>query len=282
VSDEIKDAAVAVLGLALLLGYAAHRAEHAIVHDLRRTVHGGVLRASVRPKGPLGLATGEFASVRVTGSGLTADDIPFRVRRGAGLRANADRLEFDFRDLTLRGTAVRRFTASFPGVSLDAGRALFDERIILRKAGEGTASAEVAPEALVVFINRKYPALTGVTLVMRPDKVSVRGSTTVLGTVQQLDATGRLVVRDERFLDLTELEVLLNGKPTTLAFAQNLARIVNPVVDFHKDLGLGDIFRAEEVVVGDGYAIVRGRARVPAVDTVVDETGPKKTEEKKP
>src|SRR2546423_578148 len=120
--DELKDTAFAVLGLALFVGLATHRAEHAIVHELRQTLHGGVLNADVRSHGLFGLAIGRIDSVRVTGSDLTGNDVPFAIKRGPGLRANAARIEFDLRYLTLRGTTVRRFTASFPSVSLDAGR----------------------------------------------------------------------------------------------------------------------------------------------------------------
>ena len=263
--DELKHAAVAALGLALFLGFAAHRAEHAIVHDLRRSVRGGSLQASIRPKGPLGLATGEFASVRVTGSGISADDLPWRIQRGAGVRANTSRLEFDFRDVTLRGTPVTRFRALFPSVSLDAGRALFDEKIILRRAGEGTASAEVGPAALVGFICRKYPELRDVAVFLRPGFATVTASATLLGTVQQVEATGRLVVRQGRYLEIADMTVLLNGRPSTPEFARGLSVKVNPVVDLVVDLGIGDIFRAEEVEVGDGFALVRGRARVPTI-----------------
>lgn len=264
--DDLKDSAIALLGLALFAGFATHRAEHAIVHDLRSTLHGGTLRADVHPHGLLGLTIGRVDSVRVTGSGMSADDVPFRIFRGPGLRANTARLEFDLQDFTLHGTTVRRFTASFPAVSLDAGRAFFDERIILRKAGEGTASAEVAPAALTGFIEKKYPTLKQVEVEMHAGLVTVRGATSVLGAMQQIEATGRLVVRDGRYLDVAEPTVKLNGRLATPAFADNIAKSINPVVDFDKDLGLGRILAAETVEIGEGYAVVRGKAHVPPYD----------------
>jgi hypothetical protein len=262
-SDDLKNAAIAIFSLALFSGFATHRAEHAIVHDLRNTLRGGQLHADVRPHGLFGLVLGRFDTVRVTGSDLSADSVPFRILRGAGIRAHVSRLEFDLHNLTLRGTTVRRFTADFPAVSLDAGRALFDERIIIRRSGEGRASAEVSAEALAGFIVRKYPGLRQVKVTLTGGKATVAGAATVLGTVQQIEATGRLVTREGRYIDLVEPAAILNGKPAAPAFAANLARQVNPVVDFDNDLGLGDIFYAETVEIGEGAAVVTGRAFVP-------------------
>lgn len=279
--DDLADSALALLGLALFVGLATHRAEHAIVHDLRRTLHGGALHADVRSRGLFGLAVGEISSVKVTGSDLVADEVPFSIKRGPGIRANAARLEFDLRYLTLRGTTVRRFSGAFPTVSLDAGRAFFDERIILRRAGEGIAVAEIAPEAIVPFIEKKYPVLKDVQVELRTGAATVRGSAIILGTRQKVEATGRLVIRDGRYLDLGDLSVLLNGRPATAAFAANVARSINPVVDIVTDLGLGRIFLADDVEIGEGYALVRGRAHLPEVSAASPNTPEKRKEPEK-
>ena len=50
-------------------------------------------------------------------------------------------LDVDFRDFRLRGIPIRRFHTEIPGVTIDAGRAFFDEQIITRAAGEGMAQS---------------------------------------------------------------------------------------------------------------------------------------------
>src|SRR5205823_6041438 len=112
-----------------------------IVHDLGRSTHGGELHAVVNPRGLYGMIVGQATDVRVTGRGFATRGFPFQLQRGPGLRAYVGTLRLRFDDFSVKGIAVRHFEASLPHASLDIVRAFFDERIILRTAGEGTAEA---------------------------------------------------------------------------------------------------------------------------------------------
>jgi hypothetical protein len=262
-SDTLKDATVTLLGLALFAGYVANRAEHAIVHDLARTMKGGTLNATVHPRGLFGLLIGQADRVVVTGHGFRSDQSPFEITRGTGIRGRVRSLRFDFHDITLRGLPVRHFRAELPNVTLDIGRAFFDERIIVRAAGEGTTEAVVNGADLAVFLARKFPQLRNIVVDLRPGVAAVTADTGLLGAKTKIEASGRLAVRDGRFIEITDPVMKMNGKEVTPAFALNILKSINPILDTAKDIGLGDTFYATGVEAGEGTATMRGRARVP-------------------
>jgi hypothetical protein len=263
VSDNLKDATVAVLSLALIAGFARHRAEHAIVHDLSRSMKGGTLRAEVRPHGLFGILVGQADTARITGTGFNSDGNPFQIVRGSGVRANVRHLELDFTDITLRGTPVKHFRTSLPAVTLDVVRALADERIILRTAGEGTAEAEVDAHGLEVFLAKKFPQLTEVKVTLKPGVAQLNTVTVLFGIKSSLEAVGKLSVSEGRYVSIVDPVIMLNGKPTTPQFALSILKMVNPVLDTEKDLGLGETFYATDIVVGEGTLTVHGKARIP-------------------
>jgi hypothetical protein len=264
--DTLKDAATALLGLMLFTGFVHHRAERAIVRDVSRTADGGAVGARVDGRGLFGLAVGQASTVFVSGRGFKSEGFPFKVTRGDGIRAYVGRLNLDFRDFTLQGIPVRRFTADLPGTSIDAGRAFFDELIILRTAGEGTSEAVVGPEALAALFGKKYPQYKNVRIGLRPGWVDVSAEAPAIGATLKLESSSRVGLSEGKYVVLTESSMRLNGKEATPQFVLSTLKAVNPVVDLEKDLGLGAYFIAREVEVGDGTLTVRGAAIVPRSD----------------
>jgi hypothetical protein len=265
-NDTLKDAATALLGLMLFTGFVHYRAEQAIIHDVSRTAQGGTIGARVNGRGLLGLAYGQADTVFVTGHGFNSEGFPFAVRRGDGFRAYVKRLNIDFTEFTLRGVPVRRFTADFPGTTIDAGRAFFDERIVMRAAKDGTAEAVVGPEGLASLFARKYPQYKNVKFTIRPGFVDVSADVPALGAPLRMESTSRVELDQGRYVLLGETTMRLNGKETTPQFVQNTLKAVNPAVDLDKDLGLGAYFFGHEVIAGDGVLTVRGTAIVPKAD----------------
>lgn len=261
--DTLKDAATALLGLLIFTGFVHYRAERAIVRDVSRTAEGGTFGARVNGRGLLGLAVGQADTVFVTGRGFRSEGFPFVVRRGDGFRAYVRRLNIDFTEFTLRGVPVRRFTADFPGTTIDAGRAFFDERIIMRAAKDGTAEAVVGPEGLAALFAKKYPQYRKVRFMIRPGFVDVSADVPALGAPLHMDSSSRVELSEGRYVLLGQTTIRLNGKESTPQFVQNTLKAVNPVVDLVRDLGLGANFFALEVVAGDGVLTVRGIAMVP-------------------
>lgn len=263
-SDNLKDAGIVLFSLAMIAGFANWRAEHAIVHDLGRNVKGGELHAYLATKGDLGTLIGQADSVVVKARGFSSDGFPLRMQRGTGLRAYVRTLKLDFQDITLHGIPVRQFQADIPRVSLDIGRAFFDERVVIRSAGEGTAEAVVESAAMRDYLQKKFPQFSEVVLTLTPGQARIEGDMLVLGSKSKVEAVAKLGIVDGRYVQLVEPALKLNGKPLTPAFAQSLLKSVNPVMDLEKDLGLSGYFTATEVVIGEGRVTVKGIARVPA------------------
>src|SRR5206468_1219875 len=136
------------------------RAQHAVAHDLSKTLHGAPIHVRVAPRGLLGMLFAQSSVTSITARGLTADELPFRIVPGGGARVYVRRLHIDLEDVVLRGQPVRRFEADVPNVTLDLAHAFFDERIVVRSAGEGTAITVLDANDLRAFIARKYPQLT--------------------------------------------------------------------------------------------------------------------------
>jgi hypothetical protein len=261
--DTLRDSATAVLGLLIFTGFLHHRAERAIVRDVSRTAVGGTFGARVDGRGLLGLAIGQADTVFVTGRHFRSEGFPFTVRRGEGIRAYVRTLRIDFTDFTLRGIPVRRFEARIPGTSIDAGRAFFDERIVMRTAGEGTAEAVVGPEALGAIFARKFPQYKNVRIRLRPGFVDVEADVSALGAPLKLESTSMVGLREGRYVVLESSVMKLNGKDASPQFVESVHKTVNPVLDTDKDLGLGAYFYARALEVSDGILTVRGAARMP-------------------
>ncbi len=265
-SDDLKNGAFALLGLTLFAGFLNHRAERAIVHDLNRSVKGGEIHARVKPRGFYGLLVGQGDVVSVTGQGFATEGFPFKVKRGDGLRAHVRHLKFDFQDFLLRGSQVKRFTAEIPSVNLDIFRAFFDDRIIVRTAGEGTAEAVVDEKGLADFVTRKYPQLSDVAVKLIDGKILVGGSMSLLGAKTRVDAVSDLVVREGRYVDAVNMSIALNNKEAAPFMRDTIVNSLNPVLDLEKDLGLGAYFHATAIEIGKGTLTMRGRAMVPRVE----------------
>jgi hypothetical protein len=264
-SDDVKDAATALLSLLLIAGFVHYRAEHAIVHDVARTVQGGRINSTVNGAGGgVGLLAGQADSVLISGSGFKSDGFRFKVQRGSGIRAAVRRLRFSFTDFTLKGIPVRSYTSVIPNVSIDTARAFFDERIILRSAGEGTGEATVGNEALSVLFARKFPQYKNVKIELHPGAVNVAADALAVGIKVHIESASKVALSEGRYVRLTESQVTVNGKPATPQFVESIYKAVNPVVDTNVDLGLGGYFFATELELGEGTLKVRGRAMIPA------------------
>ncbi|HXG24627.1 MAG TPA: hypothetical protein VNJ09_08750 [Chthonomonadales bacterium] len=262
-NDPLKDAAIAFFGLALLQGLIAHRIERAVERDIGRSVRGGQIRAAVEPRGMFGLLVGQSYRTRVKACGFQGELLPIRLIPDGGPRATTRLLELDFREITVRGVPIRHLKAEIPFVTVDISKALFDERIVVRSAGEGRAEAVLDAAGLRIFIERKFPQFKNVQVHLSPDVAQLNAETLVLGVTTRLEAKGKVIPAEGRYLNLVDPSVSMNGKEATPEFTQNLLNRVNPIVDLETDLGIGDYIYMAEARLGPGILTIRGRATVP-------------------
>lgn len=262
-SDTLKDAGIAIAGLFLFSWLLNQRAEHAVKQEVARAVRGMDIHATVAPRGLFGLAVGQAYRVRVFGSGFQTDTIPFRLVPGGGLRASVRHLTLDFQNVTLRNLTVRSLRADIPFVTLDANQVFWNERIVLRTAGQGRGEAVLEAEALRVFLARKFPALKEPRVTLLPGRAQLNAEVLLFGVRSQIEARGRLAVLEGRYILIVDPLLRVNGKETTPQFAQAALKPFNPILDIEKDLGLGGFVTVEDVEIGEGILTVRGRATVP-------------------
>ncbi len=261
--DELKDAAIVVFSLALLSGIARWRGEHALTHDLSRSLKGGHIETDIEPRGLLGLITGNSSVTTVRGRGFATDELPFRLDRGGWAKVHVSRLRFEFEDFELKNLPVRKLTAEFPGVSLDATKIAFDERIVIRKAGDGKAEAVVGADALQQFIARKYSVLKDVQVRLAGGWAEVAAMAPLLGGSTRVEGRCHLTPVDGKFIHVSDAAFRLNGKDATPAMTKMLLGMLNPIVDADKDMGLAKFVYLTDVTVGEGTVTLRGSVRVP-------------------
>lgn len=262
-SDALKDAAIAFFGLVLLQGLIAHRIERAVEREMGRSVRGGQIQTEVESRGVFGLLIGQSYRTRVKAYGFQGELLPIRLIPDGGLRATTRFLELDFQEIIVRGIPIRRLKAEIPFVTVDISKALFDERIVVRSAGEGRAEAVLDTEGLRIFIERKFPQFKNVEIRLSSDVAQLNAETLVLGIVSRLEAKGKVIPAEGRYLNLADPTVSIDGKEAPSVFTQNLLNRVNPIVDLESDLGIGNYIYMTEVRLGAGILTIRGRATVP-------------------
>ena len=218
----------------------------------------------MKERGLFGYYANDLYSVDISGRGMTATDLPFRVAARGGWKGSIKHLRLDLRDFTLNGLPVRRLTADIPDSTYDLGWAFYRSRLQLRSVGTGPASVEVGSDALLIYLNRKYSSsLSDVNLRFHNEKIALSGIIRLFGIETEFTATGTLSPRDSRFVDLTSPVVTLGGKELNAKDAGIILDTVNPLLDLENDFGLRGFFLLDGISVGDRTLTLRGRMTVP-------------------
>jgi hypothetical protein len=173
-------------------------------------------------------------------------------------------LRLHLTDFELKGLPIRRFYADIPFVKYDLGHALYKNRLHFRAAGEGPAEVEVGTDGLKAFVLGKYrDTLSDVEVVITAQKINLSGKYRLIADPSPFQATGRLQIREGRYVDLIDPEITVGGIPLTRRNAERLLQRLNPILDVETDLGLKGFFRMTEVLLGDNRITIRGRMTVP-------------------
>ena len=226
--------------------------------------HTGTVRAEIQPRGLFGLEASDFWSVDIYGMQLKSDQLPFYVYPRPGWKGSIRHLRLHLKRFTLKGLPIRAFEADIPSATFDISHAITKSQLVLRGTGEGPASVKVDAEGLKAFIRKKFSnRLLDINVAFPNHRVRIDGKITVFSGATPFSATGTLVSRAGRYLDLAEPDMRLNGLPMTQSGIENLLKQINPVLDADVDLGLGGYFVMERVEIGDDEIIITGRASIP-------------------
>jgi hypothetical protein len=145
----------------------------------------------------------------------------------------------------------------------------------LRGAEAGTARVFLSAANLRGFVERKFGALMSeVDVSFLTDRLRIRGQYALLGSPQSFEATAGMTVREGRYVDLSDADFRLDGKPLPRATLTSLLRQINPVLDTERDLRLRDLFTLKTIRIGGKYIQIEGVLRLP-VEAASDLRGEK-------
>jgi hypothetical protein len=263
--DTLKNLAFGFLALIVLHGSLEKRAKHDANRQIKEAFNNtGGLQTRVEARGMFGAFVNDLYSVEVLGQHQKVDHLPFLIIPRNGWKGSIRHLRLHLTDLTLKGLPVERFDADIPFVTYDLGHALYRDRLVLRGAGAGPASVRIGREGLQKFILTKFRrTLSGVQVEISNGKVVISGNLLLFTGPTAFHATGDLLPRGGRYLDLVNPEIRLSGSPLTPEAAASLLKGINPVLDVESDLGLGGYFTITQVEIREGFVLARGSATIP-------------------
>ena len=263
--DTLKNVVFGLFSLFVVHGSLEKRVNHDAARQVMDSFnHTGVVHTRVESRGIFGVFGNKLYSVDIFGDGLISENLPFYATPRAGWKGSIRHLRLHLTNLTLKGLPVERFDADIPDVTYDIGQATYKDWLVIRGAGRGAGSVQIGASGLETFVLRKYKKLmTEVHVTILEEGVTISGQLNLFGKPTPFTATGNLVTRDNRYLDLAEPKIEMNGKPVSSMLSSSILKQINPVLDIEADLGLGGYFTLERLKYGKGFMIASGQAGVP-------------------
>lgn len=252
--------------------FAVHASlEKRISHDATQQVfesfnYTGSVHSTAESRGIFGIFRSDLYAVTINADGLKSERLPFEAYPRSGWKGSIRHLRLHLTNLTLKGLPIDRFDADIPFVKFDIRHAIYHDRILIRRAGFGPASARISTDGLRLFILAKYSkTLSDITVKIEDGKVIIRGKANVLGSSLDITATGELLPREGRYLDLRKPEITLNGKPLSETSTESILKNLNPILDLERDVNLGRYFILSSVEIDTNAIVIHGTATVPEV-----------------
>lgn len=263
--DLLKNLTIGLFAFLIVHRGLEDRARHDTARQVREAFDNtGSVRASVEPRGMLGLFASDVWAVDIYGKGIRAERLPFALYPRPGWKGSIRHLRLHLTDFTLAGLPIDRFEADVPFVTYDIGHALWKDRIVLRDAGTGYGVVQVGMAGLRSFLLRRYESrLSDVVIWQQNHKIYLKGSFTLFATPLPFLASGRFAPRAGRYIDLIEPTFFLNRAPATPQMTELLLKQINPALDTERDLGLRRYFTIETVEIGENGLTIRGQATIP-------------------
>jgi hypothetical protein len=247
-------------GLFLFGASEVRRFENAAARDVRSKLQGDA-KVSVRIR-PAGIS-GALASATIRASNFTTDGLPLFTEPDRSTRGRVQELRLMLTDFVLRGLRVESLEAKIPDCRFDYALAVRRGQIRLSRSGTGTGNVVVLEKDLEAFILRKYREIKRVTVLIDRGRVKVSGHGEFIILAADFEVDAALAAPEGNKLALVDTKITLNGAPADPFASQALLKILNPVVDFNRDLGLYDAIKVERIVLEDGTLQASGATRIP-------------------
>jgi hypothetical protein len=256
---------LAVLAILLTVGKGAIReVEKSAAREIRQRVGGGDIRVHIEPDGVDGLLKGRLKRLTVEASHFALEGLPFTLEEYRPKTGWIKQFVMRLHDVSLRGLRAEQVYAEIPDVRYDRRLAMRQRIFRLSDTGVGHAEIVVLQHDLAAYIRRKYaPYVRQVQVEITPTETRVSGSVFFLGSELRFHATGQLVPREGRYLDLATAHIEIEGSELPPAAVETLRQWLNPLIDADRDLGLHDGLYVETVISELGQMRARGKAHIP-------------------
>jgi len=264
VDDTTKGLTVGLLTLLLFHGYLNRRAAHAAERQFQEALsQRGEVHAVVRAQEPFGLYANSIDTLDLYASDIVADQLPFTQSPRAGWKGSIRHLKLHLVHSQLAGMHISRLEVDIPDVRYDIGHALYKNRLFIRSAPMGPVKIWVSEDDLSRFAAIKLKGtVTNASVAIR-NNLLIFGSVNVLGTKNTFAANGNIAIREGRYLDISDVEVSLNGRALAPSAATAMLKSMNPMLDVERDLHLGNSLKIKSVSVGYGMLLIEGEFTVP-------------------
>ena len=263
--DTTKSVAIGLVAALLFHGLLENRAHHASLREMREAfLSGGELQARVVAEPPFYLFGNRIEILDLYGDGVKSEKLPFMQFPSAGWKGSISSLRLHITHSTLKGLSIERLEAVIPDVRYDLGWAINRNRLKIRSAGTGSVDLWVSTDAITEFTRKKYSqSMRDVAVTVIGERMMVRGTALMMGAKAQIEVQGSLMPRDGRYVEISNPQVILNGKPVNSDVAVRLVSGVNPVLDIDKDFDIGNFMRVQSVKIEGVLVHIHGTASVP-------------------
>lgn len=256
---------LALFAIVLTLGRGALReVEKTAAREIQQRIGGGEFRVQIEPDGVDGLVQGRLKTLTVRARNFTMNGLPFTLEPNRPKSGLIRQFVLHMENACLRGLRAESATAVIPNIYYDKGLALSKRIFRLSATGVGACEIVVNENDLAAYIVRKYaPYLREVTVQITPNQTVVQGVAALFVGEVRFRAVGKLAPRAGRYLDLTEMQIQIEGANLPPESASVLRQFLNPIIDIDRDLGLYDGLAVEKVQSELGKMRAIGKVWIP-------------------
>ncbi len=258
-----------ILAMALAIGggfgdQQVARFQRLAAADVASRLAGDDKRVSVKvePDGLAGLF-GDVASATIGASAFRIDGLPLYTEPDRSQAGRIQMLRLRLRDFSIRKLHVASLEADIPECRFDFALALSKHRLRLSRSGVGTGTVRISERALADFIMAKFPEITKCTVRAYQGHVWVEGHGEFLLVSTDFACVARLGSVNKRQIVLEGAKVYFDWRRTDGPARDAVLKLLTPVVDLEKDLGLADAVDIQSVDCRDGYLVAKGATRIP-------------------
>jgi hypothetical protein len=210
-----------------------------------------------------GLEWGRVDRARITASQFSLDGLPLFTEPDRSQFGKLSLLELRLSDFRLRGLQVQELTADIRGSRFDLGAATGPGELVLSKSGVGRGQVAVRQEDLAAWIPSKVREIKSCTVTLADGQATVAGDGEFLIVKTPFRVQAALEVREGSQVWLTRAKIWFRDEAVEGPAAEAVLKVMNPIIDLNKDLGLAGAIAVDTLTLSDGLLTAAGEVRIP-------------------